>query len=186
MTDKQKAATRRFKAGNSAEKIYLRQFKKEGMSDSESNTEVKDGKPEQVLHVACSTWRSDEFNRLLAIVDDIAADCDLQNADNPMYRQNALEICLVEFISQQLDSFQFSCFIRGGFKLFVKCKYMLTTLGISACLTKKINELHHFDPVIDERDFVCKGKADGGRGSFLQIETDKLREASRHSEIKKE
>ncbi|OAD65522.1 hypothetical protein PHYBLDRAFT_153425 [Phycomyces blakesleeanus NRRL 1555(-)] len=60
-----------YKTGNSVEKTYLKLFQKDAMSDGESDIEIVDNLPRRCLHVACPTWRSEEFNRLLTMVDDI-------------------------------------------------------------------------------------------------------------------
>ncbi|OAD66606.1 hypothetical protein PHYBLDRAFT_152410 [Phycomyces blakesleeanus NRRL 1555(-)] len=62
-----------YKTGNPVEKAYLKLFQKDAMSDGESDIEIVDNLPRRYLHVARPTWRSEEFNRLLTMVDDI--DC---------------------------------------------------------------------------------------------------------------
>ncbi|OAD67136.1 hypothetical protein PHYBLDRAFT_151742 [Phycomyces blakesleeanus NRRL 1555(-)] len=70
---KRRANSRTLQTGNPVEKAYLKLFQKDAMSDGESDIEIVDNLPRQCLHVACPTWRSEEFNRLLTMVDDI--DC---------------------------------------------------------------------------------------------------------------
>ncbi|OAD67129.1 hypothetical protein PHYBLDRAFT_151733 [Phycomyces blakesleeanus NRRL 1555(-)] len=60
-----------YKTGNPVEKAYLKLFQKDAMSDGESDIEIVDNLPRRCLHVARPTWRSEEFNRLLTMVDDI-------------------------------------------------------------------------------------------------------------------
>ncbi|OAD80844.1 hypothetical protein PHYBLDRAFT_138395 [Phycomyces blakesleeanus NRRL 1555(-)] len=60
-----------YKTGNPVEKAYLKLFQKDAMSDGESDIEIVDNLPRRCLHVAHPTWRSEEFNRLLTMVDDI-------------------------------------------------------------------------------------------------------------------
>ncbi|OAD68587.1 hypothetical protein PHYBLDRAFT_150182 [Phycomyces blakesleeanus NRRL 1555(-)] len=74
-------AAMRYKTGNSVEKAYLKLFQKDAMSDGESDIEIVDNLPQWCLHVACPTWRSEEFNRLLTMVDNIDHTHHVSNAD---------------------------------------------------------------------------------------------------------
>ncbi|OAD68553.1 hypothetical protein PHYBLDRAFT_150148 [Phycomyces blakesleeanus NRRL 1555(-)] len=73
-------AAMRYKTGNSVEKAYLKLFQKDAMSDGESDIEIVDNLPRRCLHVACPTWRSEEFNRLLTMVDGIDRTHHVSNA----------------------------------------------------------------------------------------------------------
>ncbi|OAD65550.1 hypothetical protein PHYBLDRAFT_64618 [Phycomyces blakesleeanus NRRL 1555(-)] len=70
-----------YKTGNPVEKVYLKLFQKDAMSDGESDIEIVDNLSRWCLHVARSTWRSEEFNRLLTMVDDIDRIYHVSNAD---------------------------------------------------------------------------------------------------------
>ncbi|OAD66003.1 hypothetical protein PHYBLDRAFT_175529 [Phycomyces blakesleeanus NRRL 1555(-)] len=58
--------------GNPDEKAYERLIEKDMMSDGESDSEViSPGYKQRTLRVARPSWRSDELNRLLGIIDKI-------------------------------------------------------------------------------------------------------------------
>ncbi|OAD66169.1 hypothetical protein PHYBLDRAFT_70994 [Phycomyces blakesleeanus NRRL 1555(-)] len=69
-----------YKTGNPVEMAYLKLFQKDAMSDGELDIEIVDNLPQRCLHVAHPTWRSEEFNRLLTMVDDIDRTHHVSNA----------------------------------------------------------------------------------------------------------
>ncbi|OAD73938.1 hypothetical protein PHYBLDRAFT_145404 [Phycomyces blakesleeanus NRRL 1555(-)] len=77
---KGRANSHTLQTGNPVEKAYLKLFQKDAMSDGESDIEIVDNLPRWCLHVAHPTWRSEEFNRLLTMVDDIDCTHHMSNA----------------------------------------------------------------------------------------------------------
>ncbi|KAG2191743.1 hypothetical protein INT47_003103 [Mucor saturninus] len=71
------------KEGNAHEMAYLNVLRKEVMSDGESGVEdFGEGVSLKVVKIACPSWRSDELNRLLAIIDRISKDRDLRKGQS--------------------------------------------------------------------------------------------------------
>ncbi|KAG2191867.1 hypothetical protein INT47_005972 [Mucor saturninus] len=69
------------KPENSEEMAYLHVLQKDVMSDGESGMEdVAPGITMRVLHVARPSWRSDELNRLLEVIDRFSREDDLKRS----------------------------------------------------------------------------------------------------------